>query len=102
LLPCGLVYATLSLAVAAADPLSGALVMTVFGAATVPVLLLATLGLRRVLGRSLWTRRALAGLVLISGLGTLSFRAGAFEPADAPPSDLPPCHQVEEPAVAAP
>lgn len=93
LLPCGLVYATLSLAVATASPLEGAAVMAVFGASTVPALLLATLGLRRVVAGSRWARRGLAGLVLVTGLGTLGFRAGLFQSAEAATAGTPPCHQ---------
>lgn len=92
LLPCGLVYATLSLAVATASAASGALVMAVFGLATVPALTAATLGLRGLLARSLGARRALAVVVLATGLGTLGLRAGLFSSADAA-SDVPPCHQ---------
>jgi sulfite exporter TauE/SafE len=91
LLPCGLVYATLSLAVAAADPLVGAAVMGVFGLATVPALLAATFGLRRVVAGSRSARRALAVVVLVTGLGTLGFRGGWFGP-EAAASEVPPCH----------
>lgn len=95
LLPCGLVYATLSIAVASGGAASGALVLTVFGLATVPALAVATLGLRRVVAGSRGARRALAALVLVSGLGTLGFRAGVFTPASAADveSDVPPCHR---------
>lgn len=90
LLPCGLVYATLSLAVAAADPVRGASVMVVFGACTVPALAVAAVGLRRAVLRSRAARRVLAAAVLIVGLATLGFRAGLFS--DAPPGSVPPCH----------
>lgn len=92
LLPCGLVYSSLALAVAAADPIGGALVMTVFGLFTLPALLAATFGLRRVLGRSIAARRVLAAGVLVGGLGTLAFRAGVFTGSDG--TDLPPCHRA--------
>ena len=39
MLPCGMIYSALGLAVLAAHPLDGALVMAVFGASTLPVLL---------------------------------------------------------------
>ena len=39
LLPCGMIYSALGLAVLAAQPLDGALVMAAFGASTLPVLL---------------------------------------------------------------
>ncbi|MEQ1503335.1 MAG: sulfite exporter TauE/SafE family protein, partial [Myxococcota bacterium] len=93
LLPCGLVYASLALAVAAADPLRGAAVMAVFGLFTVPALVAASLGLRKVLARSVGARRALAAVVLVAGLATLGFRAGLFTEVD-PDSDLPPCQQA--------
>ncbi|MEQ1564814.1 MAG: sulfite exporter TauE/SafE family protein [Myxococcota bacterium] len=96
LLPCGLVYATLSLAVATADPLTGAAVMATFGAATVPILLAATFGLRRLIAGSVGARRALAVVVLISGLGTLGMRSGWFSPPGADPT----CHQPQQPVAA--
>ena len=75
LLPCGLVYAALSLPVAAGDALTGALAMLAFGLGTVPALALAASGLRRLVAGSLWRRRVLAGLVLAVGLLTLASRA---------------------------
>lgn len=75
LLPCGLVYAALSLAVAAADPLVGALSMVAFGLGTVPVLAVATAGVRRIVATSLFRRRLLALAVLAIGVGTLVDRA---------------------------
>lgn len=90
LLPCGLVYATLSLAVAASSPAAGAAILAVFGVATVPALALATFGLRRALARSRAARQGLAALVLVSGLGTLGWRAGLFTPEAE--GDVPPCH----------
>lgn len=39
MLPCGMIYSALGLAVLAAHPLDGALVMAAFGASTLPVLL---------------------------------------------------------------
>jgi sulfite exporter TauE/SafE len=92
LLPCGLVYATLGLAVATADPVSGALLMAVFGLGTVPALAVATLGLRRALNRSMRARRALALGIILMGLGSLAWREGLFSPASAADSDVPPCH----------
>lgn len=89
LLPCGLVYATLSIPVAAADPGIGAMAMAAFGLSTVPALAAATLGLRRLLARSMATRRALAAVVLVSGLFTLGYRDGWFASHD---SEVPPCH----------
>ncbi len=76
LLPCGLVWATLSVAVAAAEPLRGASLLAVFGLATTPALLVAAAGVRRLLGSSLAVRRALAAVVLVGGLWSLGSRAG--------------------------
>jgi sulfite exporter TauE/SafE len=91
LLPCGLVYATLSLSIASGSALSGAAVMATFGLCTIPALLSASWGLRRVVMGSRGARRALAAVVLVSGLLTLSLRAGALS--EEPTSDVPPCHQ---------
>ena len=94
LLPCGLVYATLSLPVAAADPAVGAAIMATFGLLTVPALVL-SLGLRRAVGRSLFARRILAAAVLVAGLGALSVRAGLG--AAAGPGEGAPCHASPDP-----
>jgi sulfite exporter TauE/SafE len=74
-LPCGLVYSALSIPIALADPLGGALAMVAFGAGTVPALSLAALGLRRLVLSSLWRRRVFALLVLTTGLWTIWMRA---------------------------
>lgn len=83
LLPCGLVYAALSLPVALGSPLHGALAMVAFGLGTVPALAVATLGLRRIVAGSLWRRRVLALLVLVVGLGALFDRATLLPGSDA-------------------
>jgi uncharacterized protein len=75
LLPCGMVYAALSLAVVAAQPLAGAAAMLAFGAATVPGLTVLSVGVQRLALRGLWHRRALAALVLSLGLWSVSMRA---------------------------
>lgn len=87
LLPCGLVYAALSLPVALAEPGAGALAMLAFGLGTSPGLVLAVHGLRRLVAGSLWRRRVLALLVLGIGLSTLAQRGqnpSALSPADPP------------------
>ncbi|HHO49910.1 MAG TPA: sulfite exporter TauE/SafE family protein [Deltaproteobacteria bacterium] len=89
LLPCGLVYATLAIPMAASDPVIGALAMATFGLATVPALAAATLGLRALLSRSMATRRVLAAVVLASGLATLGYRDGWFSDRD---GEVPACH----------
>jgi uncharacterized protein len=78
LLPCGMVYAALSLAIAAAQPLHGAVAMLAFGAATVPGLTLLSAGVQRFAARGLWARRAVAATVLALGLWAVGVRgAGA-------------------------
>jgi sulfite exporter TauE/SafE len=76
LLPCGLVYATLGIAVASGSPLVGAATMATFGLATVPALAAFGLGIRRLAGERPWTRRALAVLVLTAGLWVVFQRQG--------------------------
>ncbi len=83
LLPCGLVYSALALAIAADRPLAGALAMLTFGVGTLPALSVAALGLRRVIMTSLWRRRLFAVLLLAVGLRTVWLRAshaGRVEP----------------------
>ncbi|MBL8977852.1 MAG: sulfite exporter TauE/SafE family protein [Gemmatimonadetes bacterium] len=76
LLPCGLVYSALALAIAADRPTAGALAMLAFGVGTLPALSVAALGLRRVIMTSLWRRRLFAVLLLAVGLRTVWMRAG--------------------------
>ena len=75
-LPCGLVYSALSLSVALAAPIPGALAMVAFGAGTLPLLSVVALGLRRSTPASLAARRAVAGIVLAVGLWSIGTRAG--------------------------
>ena len=86
LLPCGLVYAALGLAVAAGSPAEGAITMLAFGAGTLPGLVLLSTALRKLLRRAPRWRPAIAGLVLVMGLGTLAWRVPPS--ADAAPT----CH----------
>lgn len=74
LLPCGLVYATLGIAVASGSALTGFLAMSAFGLATVPALAVFGLGVRRAVGERPWVRRALAVLVLVAGLWVVARR----------------------------
>ena len=78
LLPCGLVYASLGIPVAASDPLVGALAMTAFGVGTMPALTAVALGLRRIVMRNLALRRALAAGVLMAALWSIGMRTGVF------------------------
>lgn len=70
-LPCGLVYSALSIPVALARPIPGALAMLAFGAGTLPALTAASLGLRRIAMRTLWRRRVFATLILGTGIWTI-------------------------------
>ncbi|HEY7682616.1 MAG TPA: sulfite exporter TauE/SafE family protein [Gemmatimonadales bacterium] len=74
-LPCGLVYSALSIPVALARPVPGALAMAAFGAGTIPALTLAALGARRLLLGTLWRRRVFAVLVFSIGAWTIWTRA---------------------------
>lgn len=76
LLPCGLVYATLGIAVASGGALTGALAMAAFGLGTVPALAALGLGLRRLARERPWTRRVLAAFVLVAGLWVVARRQG--------------------------
>jgi uncharacterized protein len=75
LLPCGMVYAALSIAIAMAHPLGGALAMLAFGLGTAPALTLFPGLVRRLAARSLWHRRAVAALVVAAGLSSIGLRA---------------------------
>ena len=73
-LPCGLVYAALSMAVASAAPATGAAAMAAFGLGTVPALAVLAEAVQGLARRGIWVRRALALLVLVAGLGSLGMR----------------------------
>ena len=92
LLPCGLLYAALALAVAAGGAAAGAGVMLVFGLGTVPALATASAGLRKLSARSPATRRVLAALVLVAGLGALAWRSPLHAGVGA--DGAPACHQA--------
>ena len=74
LLPCGLVYATLGIAVASGSALGGALTMVAFGLATVPGLTLFSGLVRRAMGEGVATRRAVAALIAVTGLWVIAQR----------------------------
>jgi sulfite exporter TauE/SafE len=80
LLPCGLVYASLGIAVASGDALTGFLAMGAFGLATVPALATFGLGVRKAVGERPWVRRVLAVLVLVAGLWIVFRRHGMAPP----------------------
>jgi sulfite exporter TauE/SafE len=75
-LPCGLVYATLGIAVATGAPATGAAAMAVFGLGTAPLLSAVALGLRRIVARDLRVRRLLAAAVLAASLWSVAMRQG--------------------------
>lgn len=87
LLPCGLVYAALSVPVASGDPLVGALSMLAFGLGTVPALAAMTLGLRSLLLRDIRLRRLFAAGVLLAGLVSIGLRQGSMAHGHAPSQD---------------
>lgn len=76
LLPCGLVYASLGIPVAASDPMVGALAMTAFGVGTIPALTAVAMGLRRVVMKNMALRRVLAAGVLMAALWSIGLRTG--------------------------
>ena len=77
-IPCGLVYSALSIPVALARPLPGAVAMLAFGAGTLPALSMAAVGLRRYTPAGLAARRVIAALVLAAGLWSIGTRAGVW------------------------
>jgi sulfite exporter TauE/SafE len=74
LLPCGLLYAALALALSAGSAAVGALAMVAFGLGTVPALALLSVTVRRLALTGVRARRALALLVLLAGLGSVGMR----------------------------
>jgi hypothetical protein len=87
LLPCGLTHTALAVPVASGDPRWGGAWMLLFGLGTVPALLVARVGLRRVLDARPWVRPLVATAVLLSGLYAIQQRA-----APPTPDGVPPCH----------
>jgi sulfite exporter TauE/SafE len=76
--PCGLVYSALSVPVALAHPVAGAVAMVAFGAGTLPSLSIAALTLHRFAPRTLAGRRILALAVLFAGLWSIGIRTGTL------------------------
>lgn len=75
LLPCGLVYMALGLAVSSGSPLIGALAMVAFGSGTIPALAALAGVVRRIASQRIWFRRGMAMLVLAAGMYSLATRA---------------------------
>lgn len=86
LLPCGLVYAAIAIAIAAGSPLTGALAMVMFGLGTVPALSLLSVGVRKFAARGIWHRRAIATLVLAAGIWSIARRADGPHASHSPAS----------------
>ncbi len=88
LLPCGLVYAFVSLAASSGDLLQGALIMLAFGAGTVPLMVLTGTG-AMLLGaearKRLW--RAAAWSVVITGLLTVGRGVSYLRSTETPPAE---------------
>lgn len=81
LLPCGLLWSALAVAVAGGSPVVGATAMAAFWMGTVPLLAGAAAGLRRLAAASPWARRGLALGVLAAGLWSISVRLSENSPA---------------------
>ncbi len=87
LLPCGLVYAFVSLAASQGDLLLGAFTMIVFGAGTVPLMVLTGLGsmLLNVTARQRVWRMA-AWSVMLTGLLTIGRGVSFLQASETPPA----------------
>lgn len=81
LLPCGWLYAFVVTAGATASPARGAMVMLVFWAGTLPVMIAAGFGARRLMGRFGTRMPVVSGaLVMVLGLLTIVGRIGIVAP----------------------
>ena len=78
LLPCGLVYAALGLAVASGDAATGALAMIAFGLGTAPLLTTVAFSAHRVLHQHPRARRALAVVATLAGLWVVASRGSGM------------------------
>ena len=74
-LPCGLIYSTLTWALASGNAMQGGLIMLSFGLGTLPALLLVSLGATKVndLLTKIWIRRVIALMLIFYGIFTLKF-----------------------------
>lgn len=77
LLPCGLVYAGLGVAVSSASPWIGAAVMVAFGLGTIPALVAFGVGAGRVARFGPSARRVVALAVAVAGLWAITHRSGS-------------------------
>lgn len=87
LLPCGLLWSALALAVPAGSAWGGAAVLASFWLGTLPALGVAAHALRRLAQARPWTRRAVAAGVLAAGLFSVGARMQVTESA-------PSCHET--------
>ncbi len=104
LLPCGLVYAGLGVAIGAGSPLWGALAMVTFGLGTWPASLLVGVGAGRLMRVRKPVQRVAAAIVCVAGLWTLSHRAPSHlvEPPSEPgASEAAPLDQAPIPSCCA-
>ena len=95
-LPCGLVYATLGVAVATGNPLQGGLAMIAFGLGTTPLLTAVALGVRRVVARDIRVRRLVAAAVLAASLWSVGLRQGLLGGGHQMQHEAPTEHQHHE------
>ncbi len=94
LLPCGWLWVFLVSAAGTASPLSGALTLAAFWLGTVPILLLATSGLPRLLAPITARVPALVGVAIIAaGVFTLFMRVPHAPAADSPAALPSCCHE---------
>jgi sulfite exporter TauE/SafE len=92
LLPCGLLWAALAVAVASGSAGIGALSMVAFGVGTVPALGAAGSILRRIKDMSSSGRHLVAAAVLAAGLWSIGARASLAPTEDGAP---PACHEID-------
>jgi len=78
LLPCGLVYAALGLAIASGDAAMGALTMVAFGLGTAPLLTTVAFSAHRILHQHPRARRALAVVATLAGLWVVVSRGSGM------------------------
>jgi len=92
LLPCGLVYAFVSLAATSGDLLQGIAIMTTFGAGTVPLMVFAGCGVSLLnLNTREWLWKAAGWSVVVTGLLTLGRGASFLQAATTETKQTPRC-----------
>ncbi len=91
LLPCGLLWAGLGIAVSSEHPLVGAAIAVTFGLGTVPLLAGLSAGFQAFARRGRVWRYTLAGAVLLAGLWSVTTRVAADANAE---GEAPACHDT--------